>query len=404
MSLYQGDLLFKMRKCIVFTYLLITAVLGSAAGSDNDPDEDTLQVLLLEDINIKIDATYAINDLYNFKFDRAEMQFRWLKQKYPHHPISFFLLGLSQWWKIAVNIDNEAYDESFLLQIDSAIYYAEILFEQPRWKTEAAFFLAAGHGFKGRLFSERKQWGKAAIEGKNALKYLEDCKNKPHLSPELMFGDGLYNYFSIWIHDNYPLLRPLIALFPKGDKSLGLEQLRTVATNAFYTRTEAQYWLMRILANEENDLIGAIQIAEYLHKTFPDNAYFHRYYTRLMYASGQMRKTEELSLEILSKIDSCYIGYEEISGRYAAFYLGQINERKGDFEASKEYYKRAMGFAENIDATESGYYIYAMLGMAEIYLMEGDKELAKDHLKQVRKNTKRKDPANKRARQLLKEL
>jgi hypothetical protein len=48
-------------------------------------------------------------------------------------------------------------------------------------------------------------------------------------------------------------LRPFLILFDKGDKERGLEQLREVAHNAFYTRTEAQYWLMRILFTEEND-------------------------------------------------------------------------------------------------------------------------------------------------------
>ena len=41
--------------------------------------------------------------------------------------------------------------------------------------------------------------------------------------------------------------------FPDGNKELGIEQLKTVANNAFYTRTEAQYFLMRILTEEQDD-------------------------------------------------------------------------------------------------------------------------------------------------------
>ncbi|MFC2125647.1 tol-pal system protein YbgF, partial [Bacteroidota bacterium] len=313
-TLIMPDMRINNLLIIVFTFLVLH---GSPVKGYSDPEDDTTQILLLEDINIQIDATYAINDLYNFKFARAEMQFRWLRQKYPDHPISFFLLGLSEWWKIAVNVENEEFDESFMMQIDSAIFYARKLYKQPQWKIEAAFFLAAGYGFKGRLYAERRAWRKAATAGKNALKYLQDCKGKPYLSPELMFGDGIYNYFSVWIPENYPILKPVVALFPKGDQEAGLKQLRTVATNAFYTRTEAQFWMMRILANEENDKAGALQISEYLHKTYPDNAYFHRYYTRLLYATGQLKQTEALSLEILTRIDSGYTGYEAMSGRYA---------------------------------------------------------------------------------------
>jgi hypothetical protein len=80
--------------------------------------------------------------------------------------------------------------------MDSTIAVAQNLRENFKdYKLEAAFFLAAAHGFKGRLFAdeERKNWRKAALEGKAALKYMEECKEKEDLSPELLFGDALYN-------------------------------------------------------------------------------------------------------------------------------------------------------------------------------------------------------------------
>jgi hypothetical protein len=366
--------------------------------------EDTTQILLLEDINIQLEATQAINDMYNFQFDRAEIQFRWIKQKYPHHPLSYFLLALSEWWKISVNVDNSQYDEKFEAYLDTAILKAEIIYNIPQLKVEAAFFQAAGWAFKGRLYSERRKWGKAAAAARNSLKYLDDLNNKGYLSPELLFGDGLYNYFVVWIRENYPMLKPIMAFFRKGDKELGIKQLRTVATNAFYTRTEAQYFLMRILAIEENDMAGALQISEYLHNTFPNNPYFHRFYARMLYSTGQFRNTEKQSLMIISRIDSAQAGYEEISGRYAAFYLGQIYEQRRDFEKSKYFYARAIDFAKKIDATESGYYLYSLISLGEIAVIEGDKKTAKAYFKQAKNDAKRKHPAHKRAREELKEF
>ena len=63
--------------------------------------------ILLENVKIQIEATEAINDMYNFKFDKAEMQFRWIRQRHPDHPLPYYLLGLSQWWKIMPNIDDK---------------------------------------------------------------------------------------------------------------------------------------------------------------------------------------------------------------------------------------------------------------------------------------------------------
>jgi tetratricopeptide (TPR) repeat protein len=206
------------------------------------------------------------------------------------------------------------------------------------------------------------------------------------------------------IREHYQILKPIMDFFKKGDKELGIQQLRTVATNAFYTRTEAQYYLMRILAYEEQDMLGALQIAEYLNKTFPDNAYFHRFYARMLYSTGQIRKTERESLRILERIDSAKTGYEEISGRYAAFYLGGIYKQRNEIEKAKYYYQRAIQFAEAIDATDSGYYLNSMVSLGEIAMYEGDKDSAEFYLKRAKKNSKRKDPSNKRAKKLLKEL
>ena len=119
---------------------------------------------------------------------------------------------------------------------------------------------------------------------------------------------------------------------------------------------------------------------------------------------SQYRKLEKESLLILQRIDSGQTGYEEISGRYAAFYLGQIYEQRREFDKAKFYYKRAVEFAEAIGATESGYYLNSMISLAEIAVHEGDKEAAETYLKQVKKDSRRKDPSNKRARKLLKEL
>ena len=374
------------------------------AEADKNPDEDTTQVLLLEDINIQLEATQAINDMYNFQFAQAEKQYRWIKQKYPNHPLSYFLLALSEWWKIAVNVENTQYDVKFEAYLDTAILKAELIYQLPQFKVEGAFFQAAGWAFKGRLYAERKKWGKAASAARNSLKYLDDMKDKGYLSPELLFGDGLYNYFTVWIRDNYPMLKPIMAFFKKGDKELGLEQLRTVATHAFYTRTEAQYFLMRILAYEEKDMGAALQISQYLYETFPQNAFFHRYYARLLYSTGQIRRTELESLLILARIDSGNTGYEEVSGRYAGFYLGQIYEQRRNFEKSKYYYSKTIDFAEDVGATDSGYYLYSLIGLSEIAVSEGDKKTAEEYLKRVKKESKKKHPANKRARKLLKEL
>jgi tetratricopeptide (TPR) repeat protein len=355
-------------------------------------------------MNVQIEATEALNNMYNFKFEKAAFQFRSLGYRFPNHPLPVFLLGLNEWWQIMPNLEIESHDDRFLAYMDLSIERAEKLFKVDSTKVEGAFFLSAANGFKARLYSERKQWLKAAAAANKSLNYLDDCRNKEELSPELMFGDGLYNYFSNWIPDNYPQLKPFLIFFNRGDKKQGLEQLRQVAHNAFYTRTEAQYWLMRILFTEENDAMRALHESEYLHKTYPDNAYFQRYFARLLYSTGRLVQAKAVAEDMLAKIDSGMVGYEAISGRYASFYLGQIWESNMDYDKAMHYYKRAVDFGEESEAQESGYYLYSLMGLARIHSRNGNTKAAKEYLKEVRKNSKRKHPANEKAREYLRSL
>ncbi|MGB3777950.1 MAG: tetratricopeptide repeat protein [Tunicatimonas sp.] len=359
---------------------------------------------LLLDMNMQIEATEAVNDMYNFKFARAERQFRWIKQAHPTHPLPYFLLGLSQWWKIVPNIYETQYDESLLAYMDTATYYAERMLDQNEQDPESAFFLSAAYAFKGRLYAERRDWRKAAGAGKTSLKYLEICKGKEDFSPELLFGDGLYNYYAEWISENYAILRPVLMFFPDGNKELGIKQLKTVANNAFYTRTEAQYFLMRILTEEREDPREAFRISEYLYQTFPDNSYFHRYYARQLYSRGRHREAEAQALTIIDRIDSGMIGYEATSGRYAGFFLGEIYKMRGELDDAKTYYQRAINFARAVDADESGYYHYSLLNLGEIAEKQGEEKKARDYYKLVKKEAKRSSRVHERARENIKSL
>jgi len=387
-------------------FVSITMSFQTSAGTFVPAEKDT-SIILLSNIKVQLLCAQALSDLYNFKFAKAEEQFRVIKKEYKWHPLPYFLMGLIEWWKIMPNTKDKSHDEIFLAYMDSTILVGENLYDNfKQYKVEASFFLAAAYGFKGRLYAdeERKNWVKAAANGKDALDYMEDSKGQHNLSPELLFGDALYNYFSVWVPENYPALKFILMFFPKGDKALGLKQLKEVSYNAFYTRVEAMVWLMRIQNSYENDQLQAFQISEYLYQTYPDNPYFHRYYARMLYSLGRFAEAEPAAKKILERIDSGMIGYEATSGRYAAFFLGQIYEGRRKFDDAKKYYLLSIKYAEQIEATESGYYLYSLIALGEICEKQGDKEGAKKYFKDVKKRAGRKEEAYKDAKRRLKSL
>jgi tetratricopeptide (TPR) repeat protein len=394
------------RVLFIWMLLLFSGVSVPSVNGQTLTTKDTT-IILLSDVRVQLECSQAMNDLYNFKFPEAEQKFRSIKAKYKWHPLPYFLMGLIEWWKIMPNPKNKSHDDQFLAYMDTTIMVGENLFENHKaYKVEAAFFLAAAHSFKGRLYSDedRKNWTKAIAAGSNALDYMEVSKGQHNLSPELLFGDALYNYFSVWVPENYPSLKPVLWFFPKGDKPLGLQQLKEVSYNAFYTRVEALVWLMRILNSYENDQPEAMRISEYLYQTYPDNPFFHRYFARMLYSTGQFAQADTVCQRILEKIDSGQVGYEATSGRYAAFFLGQIYESRKKLDDAKKAYLACIKFAEAIGATDSGYYLYSLISLGEINLKQGNDAEAKKYFKEVKKKADRKDEAFKDAKRRLKKL
>lgn len=364
---------------------------------------DTRNWLLL-DKDIQLELGGAVDNVYNFKYDKAAKQFRSLRRRYPEHPMPYFLLALNEWWKIVpTNIQTKEFDKSFFAYLDTAVYYGERMWKKDKRNYEAAFFLSAAYGFDARLNSERANWRKATVSSRRSLEYMQKASEANGLSAEFMFGSGLFNYYAVWISENYPLLRPVLIFFPKGNKRLGLQQLKNVAENGFYTGTEAKFFLMKIYQNEENKPDEAKPIAKFLATNYPDNAYFERFYARLAFAEGDFKTAERLSNDIMDKIKRRLPGYEAISGRYATYYLGFLQQHKyKKLDKAKEYYKQCIEYAKETGEEDSGYYQYANINLAHISDQQGDVEGAVTYYNEVLDVAEKKSDAYREAKDYVK--
>ncbi|MEJ8756229.1 tol-pal system protein YbgF [Pontibacter sp. H259] len=408
-----------MKKFLYIALTLFLPVLASAQKQGGDttamrevtmetvdviPSAVKVKGMLLLNKDIQYELEGAVDNMYNFKYERAEKQFKSLRRRYPDHPMPYFLMGLSQWWKIVpTNIQTHKYDDLFFAYMDTTIEKAEALYDKNERNTEAAFFLAAANGFSARLHSERSNWRKATVHSKRSLEYMEIAKAGNGLSPEFLFGEALFNYYSVWIHENYKMLRPVLAFFPNGDKRLGLKQLRHVSNNGFYTGTEAKFFLMKIYANEEGNLEESLKIVKSLVEKYPDNAYFQRFYARLLFVQGHFSMAERVSLDIMHKLDQKMPGYEAVSGRYASYILGYINQNKyRDLEKAKQYYLESIMYAEMTNERDSGYFINSYVNLARISDQLKNKSQAKRYYTIAMNASEKKSAAFKEARAYLK--
>lgn len=341
---------------------------------------------LLLDKDIQLELGGAVQNLYNFKFDRADKQFHSLQRRYPRHPMAYFLLGLSTWWKMMPSgVTDTRYDKPFLAYLDTAQTRAEALYKADSHNYEACFFLAAAAGMEARLHAERHNWRKATVASRRALVYFEKSKEANGLSSEFLFGEGLFNYYAVWIGEEYKWLRPVLFFFPKGDRDRGLAQLRQVGKTAFYTGTEANFFLVTILnSDREKKAAEAYPIARQLATQFPDNSRFQLDYAKLCFKLGKFEESEAASREVLRKYAAGQVGYEAYSGRAATYIMGYLMQYKyRDLPQAKDYYQRCMAYSEQAGMAKQGYYIFAETGLARLALNESDPATARRYYRAV---------------------
>lgn len=365
---------------------------------------------LLSNLTVQMECTEAVDALYNFDFETAEKQFLWLKQKYPTHPLPYFLMGLSNWWKIMPNDIVTSYDDVFYAYMDSSITFAEEMLDADANDPEASFFLAGAYGFKARLESDRDNYTAAAFTAKKSLNHLHENREKSSdLGPEFVFGDALYNYYREWIPENMPKLKPILLFFKKGDKEKGLKQLKGVADNAFYTRIEAGTFLMRIYNEYEKEYESAAKYSKYLQESYPQNPYFQRYYARVCFTRGKLNEAFELSQDILRKVATKQVGYDEESGRVASYFSGFVQLKlKRDTAEAERLFTQCVSFTETLSSWdksiyERGYFLNSLNYLATINKEKGDIDGALEFYKRYVEYAEKKATHYKTAKKYIKE-
>ena len=385
----------------IFLIIILVIRINLVKGSQYDT------ISILKNIDLQIESTSSINKMYNYKFKDSEKEFIWLAQEYNNHPLPSFLSGLSLWWQIdaqsgKINGSPKDLDDKFLLNMDKTIDKANEIYKKGNI-VDGAFFLAASYAFKGRLLADRKKWTQSALAGRNAIKYLKEIKKNDLMIPEIDFGNGLFNYYSIWISDRYPLLRPIVNFFPKGDKKKGIEELTNASGNSFYTRTEAQFFLMRIYLGERN-LINALQLSKYLNETYPDNSIFHKYYTQILYQNGKLKQSYMSANNILKKFNSNSFGYNHDEARISHFFIGEYYHSKLNFEKAIYNYLKAIEYANLLGKEKMGYSYYSYYYLGKIFFDRGEFKKSKIYYKKVIQLTRRKDDLNSKARLNIKKM
>jgi tetratricopeptide (TPR) repeat protein len=367
----------KVRLIILFRLLLILIVVVSSITTL----KSQIVIMSAEADSLITQGTFKI---YNCEFDEASKIFKRVIGLYPEHPAGYFLDAMVEWWRIQILREAKQYDKPFLSKSDKVIQLCDKLLERNPNNMTALFFKGGAHGYKGRYYSVREEWLNAANEGRLGYDILTKCWQQAPGNHDILLGTGIYNYFSVAIPEEMPVLKPIVAFFPKGDRVLGQLQLQAAARSARYASTEAKVVLMQIMYQFEKNYSEALKISEDLFRTYPNNAYFHRFLARIYVNNGMMTEWESSWRSVVNRGLDRWIGYDRSTLREGLYYVGLALMRKGKNDEALKYFFKCDEACRALDKKEqSGFMVKTAMYIGNIYDLQKKRKYALDQYQKV---------------------
>lgn len=307
----------------------------------------------------------GIEYIYKVQFDSANAIFNEMTTARPDDPTGWFFKMLVEWWKINLNKEDESNDQNFLISVDKVIEVTDKVLDKNDDDYTALFYQGGAIGFRGLMRSIRESWLKAAEDGKDALNLFTKASELNTNNKDILFGIGLYNYFAEYVPNKYPFLKPLMIIFPSGDKAKGLFQITDAADNSKLAKYEARGILAYLNINYENNYNESEKNAKILLEKFPNNPVFEKYLLKSYIGNGRWMEALTGWKKVLEKADSNTAGYNNDYTRREANYYAAVGlfSLRQEMEA-EQYLLKAEELTNKLDKTPGGF-------NAQIYLMRG---------------------------------
>lgn len=233
---------------------------------------------LIDDPAFTIDATAAIDSLYNRNNHAAAAILKPWRENYPTHPLWRLWAGMELWWELLEDLDLDEFDDLFIDTMRDADFQARRVLQDEPDHIDALVVIAVSNSYIARLHSNRERWITSLQVGRRGYQaHLRLMQIKPDLADNY-FAEGMKLYYSAYVQEEYPVVRPVASFLPDGDREAGQELLREAIEKSLFSRAEASYFLATIQLNYEDNFAGAKSLYRSLVDQYPDNGYYRRLY------------------------------------------------------------------------------------------------------------------------------
>jgi len=333
----------------------------------------------------KEEKRFAIlKNIYSCNFDSADYNITGYIKSYPKEPQGLFLSVLSDWWKINIDRKNVSLDEKLEEKIDKTSDLCDEILDKNPKDVDAMIYKGASLGYRGLTKSLRENWISAADDGRQALNLLDEALELSPKNKEALLGIGIYNYFAEYIPERYSFLKPLMIIFPKGDKIKGVEQIKDAAENSKLAVYEAKYIIAYFNLQYERNFAESELYSKNLFDEFPANPVFEKMLYNCYSGSGKFVEALEGWTKVRNKNLSKVFGYEyEAVLREADYYISLSLLKLNKIEEMEQYINECESISNKIDNDDTSFKVFAMLMQGMRYDAIGNRGRAVEYYKKV---------------------
>lgn len=290
-------------------------------------------------------ALQALRAFYAMDFSHADQLLNRLDSIYGPYAGTSYLRALAYSWRI---------------ELDPSTTWFDSFWEKQLRLTDSLLTCCAPHplekyfiGFANKALEVRRLYVRGDImtsvwKSRELLGLLDGVRKYADTYPEMQFELGLYEYYIDYFSKNYPIMRPLLYFFPKGNEASGLARLERCARDSLnYTQYEAAYFLGYIFLYQAKRPAQALYWLEYLSKRFPENPLFRRMWAEALYQMGRYAEARQAILPWIEAYEStcpkppCYLIFRRYPTSEAVQAYGllgmALREEKNYAEAQRAF-------------------------------------------------------------------
>lgn len=341
--------------------IVLLLLLISSAASAQNKDDMRLQIL---------------RQIYSCSFDSAKKSVDVYTATFPKEPQGYFLAVLNEWWMINVDRKNPDLDESLNDKAEKCIDFCDAILDNNPRNVDALIYKGASLGYRGLTKSLRENWLSAADDGRQALNLLDEALEISPANKEALLGVGIYNYFAEYIPERYTFLKPLMLIFPKGDKVKGITQIKE-AESSKIAAYEAKYIIAYFNMQYERNFPESEKYSRELFTLFPTNPVFEKMLCSSLSGSGKYIEALDAWMSVRNKHNDKINGYQyEPVLREADYYISLSLLKLQRLDEIETYLDECERLSEKIDTEDTSFKVYTYLMQGMKNDMKGDRKKA----------------------------